>query len=126
LLSSLPAVTRTVIVSYAGVLVEKMGWSLFFLSTVPLAIPGLLLLYRFDHWRKPLSGADSGLKWYELCMAFLFVISLISLTSTPLWLGLGLKELADRVSYSGGLGVVVVIMTALLIPLFTSRKLEAQ
>ena len=44
LLSSLTAVARTVLSSYAGFLAEALGWPLFFLLTTLAALPGLLLL----------------------------------------------------------------------------------
>ncbi|MBV8362914.1 MAG: AmpG family muropeptide MFS transporter [Deltaproteobacteria bacterium] len=44
LLSSLAAVGRTLVASAAGVLAERMGWELFFLSTTVATLPALLLL----------------------------------------------------------------------------------
>lgn len=44
LLSSLTAVARTVLSSYAGILAESLGWPLFFLATTVAALPGLALL----------------------------------------------------------------------------------
>jgi MFS transporter, PAT family, beta-lactamase induction signal transducer AmpG len=44
LLSSLAAVGRTLVASAAGVLAERMGWRLFFLSTTAATIPALVLL----------------------------------------------------------------------------------
>lgn len=44
LLSSLTAVARTALASYAGFLAEALGWPLFFLATTVAALPGLLLL----------------------------------------------------------------------------------
>jgi PAT family beta-lactamase induction signal transducer AmpG len=44
LLSSLTAVARTVLSSYAGFLAGALGWPLFFLLTTFAAVPGLLLL----------------------------------------------------------------------------------
>jgi PAT family beta-lactamase induction signal transducer AmpG len=44
LLSSLTAVARTVLSSYAGFLAAPLGWPLFFLLTTLAAIPGLVLL----------------------------------------------------------------------------------
>lgn len=44
LLSSLTAVARTVLSSYAGFMAGPLGWPLFFLATTLAAIPGLLLL----------------------------------------------------------------------------------
>lgn len=44
LLSSLTAVARTVLSSYAGFMAESLGWPLFFLATTIAALPGLALL----------------------------------------------------------------------------------
>ena len=45
LLSSLMAVARTVLVSPAGWLVERLGWMEFFILTTIAALPGLMLLW---------------------------------------------------------------------------------
>ena len=47
LLSSLMALPRVIVGPFAGVLAYSLGWSLFFVITVPLALPGLLMLTRF-------------------------------------------------------------------------------
>jgi PAT family beta-lactamase induction signal transducer AmpG len=44
LLSSLTAVARTVLSSYAGFWAESLGWPVFFLATTAAALPGLILL----------------------------------------------------------------------------------
>jgi MFS transporter, PAT family, beta-lactamase induction signal transducer AmpG len=44
LLSSLTAVARTLLSSYAGFAAEWLGWPVFFVATAVAAIPGLLLL----------------------------------------------------------------------------------
>lgn len=44
LLSSLTAVARTVLSSYAGFMAESLGWPVFFLTTTLAALPGLILL----------------------------------------------------------------------------------
>ncbi|MFN4311953.1 MAG: AmpG family muropeptide MFS transporter [Ferrovibrio sp.] len=44
LLSSLTAVARTVLSSYAGFMAESLGWPLFFVATTVAALPGLALL----------------------------------------------------------------------------------
>jgi PAT family beta-lactamase induction signal transducer AmpG len=50
LLSSLMAVSRDILVSPAGKLVEQTGWPLFFLITLLAALPGLALLPFFAPW----------------------------------------------------------------------------
>jgi len=55
LLSALAAVGRVYVGPAAGVMVEGMGWPLFFLFTVSAALPGLALLY----WlRREVAGLD--------------------------------------------------------------------
>lgn len=54
LLSSLNAVSRDLLVAPAGKLVEIIGWSNFFLFTLIIAVPGLLLLPYFAPWKKKL------------------------------------------------------------------------
>jgi PAT family beta-lactamase induction signal transducer AmpG len=50
LLSSLTGVGRDVLVAPAGAVAQSTGWATFFLITVVLAIPGLLLLPIFAPW----------------------------------------------------------------------------
>lgn len=50
LFSSLMAVPRTVVNSFAGVLVEKLGWTDFFWLCLALAVPGMLLLPLVAAW----------------------------------------------------------------------------
>ena len=58
LLSSLSALSRVVFASPAGVLAADFGWPVFFLTCMALAIPGLLLLRRFEAWE--LADVASG------------------------------------------------------------------
>lgn len=51
LLSSLMALPRTVFASSAGVLAKGFGWPPYFLLCIALALPGLLLLVRYDRWQ---------------------------------------------------------------------------
>jgi MFS transporter, PAT family, beta-lactamase induction signal transducer AmpG len=50
LLSSLTGVGRDLIASGAGKVAEAFGWASFFLITIIIAIPGLLLLPKFAPW----------------------------------------------------------------------------
>jgi len=50
LLTSLMAVTRVVVGAPTGVLVKAYGWEVYFLVSAAAAIPGLLLLLRYDRW----------------------------------------------------------------------------
>jgi PAT family beta-lactamase induction signal transducer AmpG len=53
LLSSLMALTRVVATTPTGYLVDAVGWRAFFLVATLSAIPGLLLLLRYDVWTRP-------------------------------------------------------------------------
>jgi PAT family beta-lactamase induction signal transducer AmpG len=50
LLSSLTGVGRDVIGAAGGAVADSLGWATFFLITVLIAIPGLLLLPKFAPW----------------------------------------------------------------------------
>jgi MFS family permease len=50
LFSSMVGITRTLAGPAAGLLVDALGWTNFFLVTIPMAIPGLWLLARFAPW----------------------------------------------------------------------------
>ena len=50
LLTSLMAVTRVVAGAPSGVLAKAYGWETYFLVSALAAIPGLLLLLRYDQW----------------------------------------------------------------------------
>jgi PAT family beta-lactamase induction signal transducer AmpG len=52
LLSSLMAVTRTVISTPSGAMAKSMGFELYFYATVAMAIPGLIMLSRYNRWQK--------------------------------------------------------------------------
>lgn len=61
LLSSLMAVSRDILVSPAGRLVEITGWPVFFLISIVAALPGLLLLPVFAPWNSKLAMPRPGL-----------------------------------------------------------------
>lgn len=50
LLSSLAALSRVVFAAPAGYAVKALGWSPFFLTCLALALPGFLLLLRWERW----------------------------------------------------------------------------
>jgi PAT family beta-lactamase induction signal transducer AmpG len=52
LLSSLMALTRTIAGAPSGHLAQSLGWPNYFLLSIVLAIPGLLLLTRYPKWNK--------------------------------------------------------------------------
>lgn len=61
LFSSLNAFGRDILVAPAGKIAESLGWSWFFLFTIILAIPGLLLLPWFAPWNpKPIDIPRPG------------------------------------------------------------------
>jgi MFS transporter, PAT family, beta-lactamase induction signal transducer AmpG len=63
LLSSLYAVSRDILVAPAGKLAQSIGWSYFFLFSLIIAIPGLLLLPWFAPWNpRPLSISRPGME----------------------------------------------------------------
>lgn len=53
MLTSFVGLARLFTGPIAGLLVDGLGWSTFFLLTVPCAIPGLVLLHRFAPWNRP-------------------------------------------------------------------------
>ena len=53
LLTSLAAVARSLLASPAGKIAKHTGWPLFFGFCVVVAIPGLLMLLRYDRWGVP-------------------------------------------------------------------------
>jgi len=52
LLTSLMAVPRTIVGSSTGKLAEYLGWQNFFIFCTLAAVPGLLMLLRFDNWNR--------------------------------------------------------------------------
>jgi PAT family beta-lactamase induction signal transducer AmpG len=53
LLTSLMAVTRVVVGAPTGFLAKTYGWESYFIVSTLAAIPGLLILLRYDRWRAP-------------------------------------------------------------------------
>lgn len=126
LLTSVMAVSRVILIAQAGVLVEWLGWNGFFLATVPLAIPGLLLLSRFDHWQTHSTQTSSkGIPKFDLALLTLFIASLIALSSDPIWQWAGMKETGEMCVKAGAFGVVAVVFIGLIRPYtaFASKKL---
>ncbi len=117
LFSSLPAVTRVILTSQAGNLVEKFGYGPFFLSTVPMAIPGLLLLLRFDHWQSPAALVKKRISLYDKVTIVVFMISMIAISSDALWRWMDKKDVGQHVVIWGAIGTVCVIAAGLMKPL---------
>lgn len=88
LLSSLTAVTRVVLVAQAGVLADKLGWPGFFVFSMTLAVPGLLLLLNYDRWQMLPSATQPSLRTIDRLSIAGFVIGLVLIASEPLWTSL--------------------------------------
>lgn len=116
LLTSIMAVSRVILVAHAGTLVSWIGYDLFFISTVPLAIPGLLLLNRYDHWEAVSSKISATVPKFDLGLMFLLLASLICLSSDPIWRWLGHKELSNMCAVTGAVGVLIVVFVGLVRP----------
>ncbi len=111
LLSSLTAVSRVVLVSQAGVLAEKLGWHGYFVFSVLLAIPGLLLLKRYKIWQSNVTGTIGRA---EAAQGLLFLIGLIGIASEPAWVWAGQKELAQVVAQIGAALIGFAVLVGLL------------
>lgn len=117
LLTSVMAVGRVVLIAHAGTLVAWMGWNLFFIATVPLAIPGLLLLRRYNHWESS-SGSvvTAKLPKMDLALMLLMVTCILLLSSDPVWRFLSMKEFGLKVAMVGAFGILAVVAVNLLRP----------
>jgi PAT family beta-lactamase induction signal transducer AmpG len=111
LLSSLTAVSRVVLVSQAGVLAEKLGWHGYFVFSVLLAIPGLLLLTRYDRWQSMELGRIGT---REITQGLIFLAGLIAIASEPIWNWLGQRETAPVVAQTGAALVGIAVIIGLL------------
>ena len=125
LFSSLTAVTRVVLVAHAGFIIDKIGYMTFFILTVPLAIPGLLLLRRFDHWQTTSTNLHAKFQKGDLILVLIFMASLIGLASDPLWRWAELKEVGTVVVEVSAFGVIAVILAGLLKPYLGFGKKRA-
>lgn len=123
LLTSLTAVTRVILIAHAGQIVESIGWDAFFLGTIPLAIPGLLLLRNYDSW-VTVQKVKSKLGHFDQAMIAIFMLSLLALSSDPLWRWLDLKEFGASTVWFGAFGVVVVVLGGLTKPYLTKNRLD--
>jgi PAT family beta-lactamase induction signal transducer AmpG len=85
LLSSLTAVSRVVLVSQAGNLAQWLGWSGFFIFSVTLAVPGLLLLLNYDRWQMLPEGAAAQRRTRDQVAIAGFVAGLVLIGSEPIW-----------------------------------------
>lgn len=117
LLTSVMAVSRVVLVAPAGLIVSKIGYDLFFIATVPLAIPGLLLLNRFNHWEAEATETSrNAIPLFDKALIGLLVLSLIGLSSGPIWEWQGQAKLGGNVTFYSAVGVLVVVFLGLIRP----------
>jgi PAT family beta-lactamase induction signal transducer AmpG len=110
LLTSVMAVGRVVLVSQAGVWAEQLGWDMFYISTVPLAIPGLLLLFQYEYWQTQATKIHERMPLAIKASIFIFMVSLLLLVSpVPVrWLFED-EKLAHNLEIAGALGIVLVV-----------------
>lgn len=124
LFTSILAVARVILISQAGVMQAAMGWDLFFISTIPLALPGLLMLYRYDHWQAMPTAAKKKISRLDLALIGLFGVSLIAMSSDPVWTYFDMKDQARLFVVAGAVGVVVFVTVGLLRPYFGSGRIK--
>jgi len=105
LLSSLTAFTRVILIAPAGSIVKAIGWTQFFALSVVLAVPGLLLLARFDHWSR-VSETESAerISPLDLFVIATFLGSLVVVSTDFVWPKIGLPDIGLWVG-AGGLAV---------------------
>lgn len=51
LLTSFMAITRTLVATPSGYIQEAVGWEMYFIISILISIPGLLLLLRYNKWQ---------------------------------------------------------------------------
>lgn len=122
LLTSVMAVARVILIAHAGTLVAGLGWTWFFIATVPLALPGLLLLSRFDHWQSGARNVSTRIPAFDVAMIVGFVVSLVCMSSDPVWRLIDMKDFGGKVVLAGAIGVCAVVAISLLRPLFAGAR----
>ncbi len=60
LFTSLMAVPTKILSAPTGYLKEAVGWENYFIIATLLMFPGLLMLYRFKHWKRPVDNPIEG------------------------------------------------------------------
>jgi PAT family beta-lactamase induction signal transducer AmpG len=117
LMTSVMAVSRVILIAHAGTLVEWLGWEWFFIATIPLAIPGLLMLSRYDHWQTMSTApAHARIPLYDRCLIGLFIPSLIALSSDPVFKWMEMKDTGAMATKAGAIGVCVVVALGMIKP----------
>ncbi|HEY8280412.1 MAG TPA: AmpG family muropeptide MFS transporter [Bdellovibrionota bacterium] len=124
LLTSVMAVPRVILIAPAGVIVAAIGYDWFFLLTVPLAIPGLLLLNRYSHWESESGSGANKVATLDLALLALLMVSLLSLSAGPIWTWLGLSQMSTKSAVVGAIGVLVVVVAGLAKPYLNLKKLK--
>jgi PAT family beta-lactamase induction signal transducer AmpG len=51
LLTSFMAITRTLVATPSGFIMKSVGWEMYFIISILISIPGLLLLLRYNKWQ---------------------------------------------------------------------------
>jgi PAT family beta-lactamase induction signal transducer AmpG len=107
LLSSLTAFTRVILIAPAGAIAKSLGWTNFFIFSVTLAVPGLLLLTRYDRWTSiDENEAAERLSALDLFIIAAFMGSRIIISTDFVWPKLGLPDVG---LYVGGGGLLVAL-----------------
>jgi PAT family beta-lactamase induction signal transducer AmpG len=122
LMTSLLAVARVILIGPAGAIVKAVGWHWFYLFTVPLALPGLMLLFQYDTWHAKAERATK-LNPFTVAQIWLFLASLLVLVSPPI---LKYAEVAGDtvrvVEKVGAFGILLVVLSGVARPLLNSVK----
>lgn len=124
LMTSVLAVARVILIAQAGVIVKAIGWHWFYLFTVPLAVPGLLLLLQYDTWHTK-ADRSGKMSRFTIAQVVLFMVSLLVLVSPPLLKYLGFtEELTHMAEKGGALGIFVVVMAGVIRPLMGNLRMK--
>jgi PAT family beta-lactamase induction signal transducer AmpG len=60
LLTSFMALTRNIVAAPSGFIAERVGWEVYFIISILISIPGLLLLLRYDKWQQHTEAANEA------------------------------------------------------------------
>lgn len=122
LMTSVLAVARVILIAQAGVLAQTLGWHGYFFMTVPLALPGLMLLFQYDSWH---ARADKiRVTFFLRAQITVFMISLFLLVTPPLWKYFGNEEMSHLIEKAGAVGIFIVVMAGVLRPWMSHLRLN--
>lgn len=110
LLSSMAAITRVILTSQSGVLVESIGWINYFIFSAFLAIPGLLLLTQYKKWTTDDQGMDRKVSAWDIRFITLFMFGLCLMSSDILWRFTGHQDWAN---YAAVIGAAMSLLSLL-------------